>query len=148
MPFIEDFAFMIPILKSTLISISELHPAFLIGIFIVFVFIAIKMFNTFMKAIYIAVAAVAFPFVMNFGLGMNIPTDISNLVFFATTGIGIFFAYHIVRTIYKIVTKLSWVGGKMGGKSKKKPDKTPVPTPIQGPGLIETVEEELEEDLE
>ncbi len=145
MPF-EDFAFILPVLKGVLISISELHPAFLIGIFIVFLFIAIKMFSTFMKAIYIAVAAVAFPFIMNFGLGMNIPTDISNLVFFATTGIGLFFAYHIVRTIYKIVTKLAWVGGKMGGESKKKD--SPISAPVKGPGIIEELEEELEEDLE
>ena len=142
----DIIGFALPLLKNFLTFISSLHPAFMVGIFAVFVFIAIKMFSTFIKAIYIAVAAVAFPFIMNYGFGMSIATDLNNLLFFATTGIGLFLAYHAVRLIYRTISKLAWVGGRLGSSKTKKPK--PVPTPVKGPGIIETVEEELEEEVD
>ena len=140
----DIIGFALPLLKGILNFVSGLNPIFMLGIFVVFVFIAIKTFQTFIKAIYIAVAAVAFPFVMNYGFGMSIATDMSNLIFFATTGIGIFLAYHLLRFIYKTVSGLAWVGGRFGGSSKEKAPK-PVPAPAKGPNVIETVEEDLEE---
>ncbi len=148
----DIIAFIIPLLKNILTFINSLHPIFMFGIFAVFVFIAVKTFQTFIKAIYIAIAGIAFPFVMNYILGINMPTDLNTLIFFATAGIGLFFAYHVLRLIYKTVSKLAWVGGKLGGKSKKKSkqDLTAPSLPIISkiPKAVEELEESVEEDLE
>jgi hypothetical protein len=82
-------------------------------IFVIFIVIAYKLFKFIAKAAIIGLVAALFPVVGNYFLGLNIPITLGNIIWFAVTGIGLFVAYSIIRTgwrISKVITKpIKWI---------------------------------------
>ena len=77
-------------------------------LFFLFILIAYKVFKLLLKALVIGVISGLFPVFGNMFLGLSIPITIQNVLWFAVTGVEIYFVYHILVNIGKlaeIITK-------------------------------------------
>ena len=75
----------------------------LLIIFILFVLSMKRVFSIIKNAIFIAVASILFPIVMNSFFGFNIPTDTDSIVSFILLGLGLYFIYMLGKSIYKVL---------------------------------------------
>ena len=72
------------------------------GLFFLFILIAYKVVKLLVRALIVAVLAGVFPLFANMFLGMSIPITLDNIIWFAMTGVEIFFVYHIIVGIGQI----------------------------------------------
>ena len=71
-------------------------------LFFLFIIVAYKLVKMLMRAAIIAAISGAFPVFANIFLGMSIPITVQSLLWFAMTGVEIYFLYHILVDIGKI----------------------------------------------
>ncbi len=90
-------------IMTLLAKIGHGNIIFLMAIFIVFVYLATKTFKYLIKAGFVVIASLAFPFVMNF-LGWNIPLTLDTLVSFVIIGLSGFFVFMLVKGVYHILS--------------------------------------------
>lgn len=98
----------------------------LLIIFILFVLSMKRVFSIIKNAIFIAVASILFPIVMNSFFGFNIPTDTDSIVSFILLGLGLYFIYMLGKSVYKVLKLGEGVAKKVVPKierGKKKDDK-------------------------
>lgn len=88
----------------------------LLIIFILFVVSMKKAFSIILNAVWIVIAAILFPVVMNRFFGFDIPIDRDSMFSFILLGLGIYFVYLVGKSIYKIL-----------GMAEKAAKKVPVP---------------------
>jgi len=69
------------------------------GLFFLFILIAYKVVKLLVRALIVAVLAGFFPVFGNMVLGMSIPMTLDSIIWFAMTGVEIFFVYHIIVSI-------------------------------------------------
>ena len=93
------------------------NPAVLFIVFIVFVFAVYKLFQFVTHAIVVGVIAALFPWIANWLLHWDLPTDLSSMLWFATLGVGLFVLYGILRFVYGILN--AFAGGKTKTVVKK-----------------------------
>ena len=72
------------------------------GLFFLFILVAYKVVKMLIRALVIAVLSGLFPVIGNLFFGMNIPVTIDNIIWFAMTGVEIYFVYHIIVDIGKL----------------------------------------------
>jgi hypothetical protein len=108
-------------LTQILSYMQQVDSTFLMIIFFIFIILAYKVFQTVMKAVIIGVIAASFPFIANMFLGFNVPITINSILWFAITGVIMYFAYSFISggvKIVKLVLKpFNWMFKK---KDKKK----------------------------
>jgi len=92
-------------------GIAQLHPVFVLLIFILFVAVAYKVFKALIKALMIGVIAAIFPFFANY-IGISVPTDISTIVWFGTFGVLFFLVYNVVHSVLKAGSSILGGGEK------------------------------------
>lgn len=99
-------------------------------IFILFVLSMKRIMSIVMNAVWIAVASVLFPIVMNRFLGYDIPMDPDSIISFMLLGLGLYFAYLVGKSVYKMlsiaekgVKKAVPERGKKEGKEKEEKEK-------------------------
>ena len=98
----------------------------LLIIFILFVLSMKRVFSIIKNAIFIAVASILFPIVMNSFFGFNIPTDTDSIVSFILLGLGLYFIYMLGKSVYKVLKLGEGVAKRVVPKiesGKKKDDK-------------------------
>ncbi|HLD38843.1 MAG TPA: hypothetical protein VJB05_00855 [archaeon] len=88
----------------------------LLIIFILFVVSMKKAFSIILNAVWIVIAAILFPVVMNRFLGFDIPIDRDSMFSFILLGLSVYFVYLIGKSIYKVL-----------GMAEKAAKKVPVP---------------------
>lgn len=91
----------------------------LLIIFILFVLAMKKILGIIKNAIIIAVAAVLFPIVMNRFFGYDIPMDPDSIISFMLLGLGIYFAYLVGKSVYKMLSLAEKAAKRV--KPEKKP---------------------------
>ena len=69
------------------------------GLFFLFILIAYKVVKLLVRALIVAVLAGFFPVFGNMVLCMSIPITLDSIIWFAMTGVEIFFVYHIIVSI-------------------------------------------------
>jgi hypothetical protein len=77
-------------------------------LFFLFILIAYRVVKVLIRAAMIAVVAGLFPFFGNMFLGLSIPINLENILWFAITGVEMYFVYHLLVNIGKlaeIITK-------------------------------------------
>ncbi len=77
-------------------------------LFFLFIIVAYKVVKLIVRAAIVAAISGAFPFIANAFLGMSIPITFTNILWFAMTGLEIFFVYHIlvgIGTIAELISK-------------------------------------------
>lgn len=82
--------------------LSQVNSIILIAVFLIFIILAYKLFQTAIKAVIVGIIAAAFPFVASF-LGFNVPLTLNSVLWFALTGVILYFAYAIISGGIKIV---------------------------------------------
>ena len=92
----------IEFITETLSYLSQVNTIILIAVFLIFIILAYKLFQTAIKAVIVGIIAAAFPFVANF-LGFNVPLTLNSVLWFAVTGVVLYFAYAIISGGVKIV---------------------------------------------
>ncbi len=86
-------------------------------LFFLFIIVAYKVVKLLIRAAIVAAISGAFPFFANAFLGMSIPITLSNVLWFAMTGVEVFFVYHILVGIGTIAEFISKPFSR--GKTKK-----------------------------
>lgn len=86
-------------------------------LFFLFIIIAYKVVKILIRAAIIAVISGFFPVFANMFLGMSIPITLQSILFFAMTGVEIFFVYHILVSIGKLAELITKPFSR--GKTKK-----------------------------
>ncbi len=86
-------------------------------LFFLFILVAYKVVKILVRALLIAVIAGVFPIFANMFLGMAIPITLQNILWFAMTGVEIYFVYHILCGIGKIAELITKPFSR--GKTKK-----------------------------
>jgi hypothetical protein len=93
------------------------------AIFIIFTVIAYKLVKFLFKTFLIGLVAAMFPVIGSMVLGLSIPVNLYNMIWFAVTGMGLFIAYSAVRTGWKFI-KLAFSPLRLlrrkGGKKEAK----------------------------
>jgi hypothetical protein len=89
-------------------------------LFFLFILVAYKVVKFLIRALIIAVVAGVFPIFANRFLGMAIPITLQNVVWFAITGVEIYFVYVILCSIGKLA---EIVMKPFSGKKTKKVEK-------------------------
>lgn len=92
----------------------------LLIIFILFVLSMKRVFSIIKNAIFISVAAILFPVVMNSFFGFSIPTDTDSIVSFILLGLGLYFVYMIGKSVYKMLKITERVARKAVPKVERK----------------------------
>ena len=87
------------------------------GLFFLFLIVAYKVVKLLIRALIVAVIAGFFPVFANMFLGTSIPITLESILWFAMTGVEIFFVYTILVSIGKIADFISKPFRK--GKAKK-----------------------------
>ncbi|UCD03350.1 MAG: hypothetical protein JSV63_01805 [Candidatus Aenigmatarchaeota archaeon] len=82
--------------------IQEPNLIIFFGLFFLFMIIAYKVVKLLIRALIVAVLAGLFPVFANMFLGMSIPITFESIIWFAMTGVEIFFVYHILVGIGQI----------------------------------------------
>jgi len=94
------------------------------AIFIIFTIIAYKLVKFVFKVLMIGLVAALFPVIGSMFFGLNIAVNLSNMIWFAVTGMGLFIAYSAVRMGWKAI-KLALSPLKLfrrkGGKKEAPP---------------------------
>ena len=72
------------------------------GLFFLFILVAYKVVKMLIRALVIAVHSGLFTVIGNLFFGMNIQVTIDNIIWFAMTGVEIYFVYHIIVDIGKL----------------------------------------------
>ena len=85
-----------------LAAIAEVNTMLLLGVMVVFIIIAYKVFQYMMRAIFAGVVFGAFPFVANF-LGIAVPITLGSILNYAVLGVTLFFAYASIRNAVRIM---------------------------------------------
>lgn len=88
----------------------------LLIIFILFVVSMKKAFSIILNAVWITIAAIVFPVVMNRFFGFDIPIDRDSIFSFILLGLSIYFVFLIGKSIYKVL-----------GMAEKAAKKVPLP---------------------
>lgn len=91
----------------------------LLIIFILFVISMKRVFSIVMNGIWIAVASVLFPIVMNRLFGFDIPTDADSLISFLLLGLGMYFVYLVGKSVHKILGLTERIAKKTMPKREK-----------------------------
>jgi hypothetical protein len=86
-------------------------------LFFLFIIVAYKVVKLLLRALLIAVMGGLFPIFANMFLGMSIPITLGNILWFAMTGVEIYFVYVILCGIGKIAELISKPFSR--GKTKK-----------------------------
>jgi len=89
-------------------------------LFFLFIIIAYKVVKMLIRAAMIALISGAFPLFSNAFLGTAIPITVGNVLWFATTGVEVYFVYSILVGMGKIADVLSKPFRRGGGKRKEK----------------------------
>ncbi len=96
--------------------------AFLV-IMVIFIVIAYKVVKILAKAAVIGLVAALFPIFANYFLGFEIPITVWNILWFAVTGVGLFFLYSFVRTGFGIIKLITApIRALFRGKKRKDRD--------------------------
>ena len=95
----------------------------LVIIFILFVLSMKKVFSMVLNAVWISVAAILFPILMNKFLGFDIPIDRDSLISFVLLGLVIYFIYLVGKSIYKMLRVTEGVAKKVIPKMEKREKK-------------------------
>ena len=82
-------------------SISEVNSIILPIIFIIFIVLAYKIFQTMIKAFIVGVIAASFPVVAYF-MGLDVPLTLESVVWFAIFGVGAYILYATISGGAKI----------------------------------------------
>ncbi|MFA4820258.1 MAG: hypothetical protein WC613_04865 [Candidatus Aenigmatarchaeota archaeon] len=88
----------------------------LLIIFILFVVSMKKVFSILLNAVWIVIAAIVFPVVMNRFFGFDIPIDRDSMFSFILLGLSVYFVYLVGKSIYRVL-----------GIAEKAAKKVPVP---------------------
>lgn len=88
----------------------------LLIIFILFVVSMKKVFSILLNAVWIVIAAIVFPVVMNRFFGFDIPIDRDSMFSFILLGLTVYFVYLVGKSIYKVL-----------GAAEKAAKKVPLP---------------------
>lgn len=86
----------------TIGSFSQVNSMVLAFVFLFFIIIAYKVFQTLMKAFVVGVVSATFPLVANL-LGMGVPLTITNVIWFAMFGVTVFMLYTSITGGAKIM---------------------------------------------
>jgi len=92
-------------------------------IFLVFVFLAYKFVKFVFKTLMIGLVASVFPVFSNLFLEWDIPINLSSMIWFAVTGMGLFLLYSFIRIWWKGL-KLAFAPLKTIFKRKKEGEKS------------------------
>jgi hypothetical protein len=90
------------LLTQLISQIQEMNSILLIMVFLIFLILAYKLFQTVVKALIVGVIAAAFPFVANL-FGLNVPVTLSSILWFAIFGVILYFAYAFISGGVKII---------------------------------------------
>ena len=93
---------MLETIINLMIEISKINTALLMLVFVGFIVLAYKVFQTVIKAFIVGVIAAAFPIVANL-MGMDVPLTLSNIIWFAIMGVTAFLVYASVTGGIKVV---------------------------------------------
>lgn len=89
-------------------------------LFFLFIIVAYKVVKMLVRALAIAVISGLFPIFANMFFGMSIPIDIPNVLWFAMTGVEIYFVYQILCGIGTIAEFFMKLFRRGGGKKVEK----------------------------
>lgn len=95
----------------------------LLIIFVLFVLSMKKVFSIVLNAVWISIAAILFPILMNRFLGFDIPIDRDSLISFVLLGLTVYFIYLIGKSIYRMLKVTEGVAKKVMPKMEKKEKK-------------------------
>lgn len=76
------------------------NPVFLAFVFILFVLSVTKIKKIVLNAMWISLAALLFPMLMNRILGFPVPVDANSLIFYLTVGLGAYFFFLLGKAVY------------------------------------------------
>ncbi len=109
----------------------------LIIIFILFVLSMKKVFSMIINAVWISVAAILFPIIMNRFFGFDIPIDRDSLISFILLGLAIYFIYLIGKSIYGMIKVTGGAAKKVMPKMEKREKKERKEDKYEGEDLKE-----------
>ena len=89
-------------------------------LFFLFILVAYKVVKILVRAVIIAVISGIFPFFANIFLGTSLPITFDNILWFAMTGVEIYFVYSILVSLGKLAEMLM---KPFSGKKVKKVEK-------------------------
>ena len=95
----------------------------LVIIYILFVLSMKKVFSMVLNAVWISVAAILFPILMNKFLGFDIPIDRDSLISFILLGLAIYFIYLVGKSIYRVLRVTEGAAKKVIPKMEKREKK-------------------------
>ncbi|HIG96963.1 MAG TPA: hypothetical protein HA230_01300 [Candidatus Aenigmarchaeota archaeon] len=121
----------------------------LLIIFILFVVSMKKAFSIILNAVWIVIAAILFPVVMNRFFGFDIPIDRDSMISFILLGLTVYFVYLVGKSIYKVLGMAEKAAKKVPlprGEKKVKDEKEekPVKTDKKREKELEEREKELQ----
>ena len=90
-------------------------------LFVLFIIVAYKFFRIIAKAFFIGFLSALFPIAGNYLMDLSIPVNIDTMMWFAITGIVLYFFYEIIKMIIKGL-KLLTIPFKLGKGKKKVPE--------------------------
>ena len=94
---------------------------FVVVALIIFIFLIRKIFSIVFNLFIVAIISAAFPFVMNYFLNYNLPTDMNSLISFLTLGVTIYVLYVVATLVYKTLGIFEKVlGGMYKGRKREK----------------------------
>ena len=93
---------MLDAILSIISWVVSLHPAILIVLAIILFYIAMKVVKMVMRIVLIAIIFAALPVLM-FMMGFEVAITFSSIIGSMVFGIVIYFAYHSVRTGYRVL---------------------------------------------
>jgi len=98
----------------------------LLIIFILAVLSMKKIFSLVMNAVFIGVASILIPVIMNRFFGFDIPIDRDSMISFVLLGLGIYFVYLVGRSLYKVLGMAERTAKKVPlPKMERKPKEEP-----------------------
>jgi tellurite resistance protein TehA-like permease len=83
-------------------GLTQVNTVLLLGVFLVFIVLAYKIFQALIKAFIVGVIAATFPVVASL-MGMNVPLTISNVIWFAILGVVAYLLYATISGGAKII---------------------------------------------
>ncbi|MFH1631335.1 MAG: hypothetical protein ABIA21_03930, partial [Candidatus Aenigmatarchaeota archaeon] len=84
------------------ITSGGVTSVFVFAVFIMFVVMAKKVWGMVKNIVFISIASVAFPFVVNFSGIASVPTSFESIAFFVVIGVGAYLVFTVIHMILKI----------------------------------------------
>lgn len=84
-------------------ALGNANTTILLVIFVLFVFSLKKVLSVLVNAMWIVAGSALFPIIANKLLGLPVAIDGNSILFFVTTGMGLYALYILASSIYKVL---------------------------------------------